>query len=265
VLIGVSGYFSERMVDMAGRYGAQVSQRLERPWGEVFTAGRDRRLRSGLSRPSWWRWCMPRPPPAPCSRWTRMASKWSIVMVALLLADCVTSLGGLPVRSTNWEMDIAYSGTQKCVGAPPGLAPFTVGPARHARCCARRKSKVANWYLDLTTVSQYWGAARTYHHTAPINMTYASALRRCVWCRRRAWRPAMLGISPTPSCCGTAWRRWISSLHVDRQHRLPTLTTVRVPAGVDELAVRKALLERLQRRGRRRAGRASRGRSGASA
>ena len=239
VLIGVSGYFSQRMVDMASRYGAQV-RRLERPWGEVFTADEiEDALRT-----------QPAKLVALVHAETSTGALQPLAEIAsvvhrhggLLLADCVTSLGGLPVQIDAWEVDIAYSGTQKCIGAPPGLAPFTVGP-RASEILRQRKSKVPNWYLDLTTLAQYWGPARAYHHTAPINMTYAlaEALRmiqeeglEARFARHRAHAELFWA----------GLEEMDLGLHVDRQHRLPTLTTVRVPAGVDELAVRKALLER---------------------
>lgn len=239
VLIGVSGYFSERMVDMAGRYGAVV-RRLERPWGDVFTPEEiEEALRAQPARLV-----------ALVHAETSTGALQPLDEIAqvvhryggLLLADCVTSLGGLPVQVDAWDIDIAYSGTQKCIGAPPGLAPLTVGP-RAREALEKRTSKVPNWYLDLTTVAQYWGAARTYHHTAPINMNYAlrEALRmiqeeglEARFARHRAHAELLWA----------GLEEMDIALHVEPQHRLPTLTTVRVPAGVDEMAVRKTLLER---------------------
>ncbi len=239
VLIGVSGYFSERMVDMAGRYGANV-RRLERPWGEVFTPEEIEDALRG----------QPAKLVALVHAETSTGALQPLAEIAqivhryggLFLADCVTSLGGLPVQVDAWDIDIAYSGTQKCIGAPPGLAPLTVGP-RAREVLEKRTSKVPNWYLDLTTVAQYWGAARTYHHTAPINMNYAlrEALRmieeeglEARFARHRAHAELLWA----------GLEEMDIALHVAPQHRLPTLTTVRVPAGVDEMAVRKTLLER---------------------
>jgi alanine-glyoxylate transaminase/serine-glyoxylate transaminase/serine-pyruvate transaminase len=239
VLIGVSGYFSERMVDMAGRYGAQV-RRMERPWGQVFTP---EEIEDALR-------AQPAKLVALVHAETSTGALQPLAEIAeivhryggLFLADCVTSLGGLPVQVDAWDIDIAYSGTQKCIGAPPGLAPLTVGP-RAREALEKRTSKVPNWYLDLTTVAQYWGAARTYHHTAPINMNYAlrEALRmiqeeglEARFARHRAHAELLWA----------GLEEMDIALHVEPQHRLPTLTTVRVPAGVDEMAVRKTLLER---------------------
>src|SRR5439155_487992 len=91
---------------------------------------------------------------------------------ALFLADCVTSLGGAPVEVDGWGIGAAYSGTQKCLSCPPGLAPITFGP-RALEVLHKRKTRVQSWYLDLTLLSQYWGEERVYHHTAPISMNYA--------------------------------------------------------------------------------------------
>src|SRR5262249_21124430 len=91
---------------------------------------------------------------------------------ALLLADCVTSLGGVPVDIDAVGIDAAYSGTQKCLSCPPGLAPITVGQ-RALEVLRKRTTKVQSWYLDLTLLAQYWGEERVYHHTAPISMNYA--------------------------------------------------------------------------------------------
>src|SRR5206468_1527096 len=82
------------------------------------------------------------------------------------------SLGGVPVEIDRWGIDAAYSGTQKCLSCPPGLAPVTFGP-RALEALGRRRTRVQSWYLDLTLLSQYWGEERVYHHTAPISMNYA--------------------------------------------------------------------------------------------
>ena len=142
VLVGVSGYFSQRMVDMAERYGAQV-RRLERPWGQVFTP---EEIEQALA-------AQPARLVALVHAETSTGALQPLAEIAgivhrhggLLLADCVTSLGGLPVQIDAWGVDIAYSGTQKCIGAPPGLAPLTVGPRARA-ALERRATKVANWY-----------------------------------------------------------------------------------------------------------------------
>ena len=158
----------------------------------------------------------------------------------LLLLDTVTSLGGVPLFLDEWQVDVAYSGSQKCLSCPPGLAPLTLGP-RAVQKLQNRKQQVANWYLDMTMVSKYWGSERTYHHTAPINMNYGlrEALRLVAeeglearWARHQATAELFWeGLAAMGLQC-----------HVAREHRLPSLTTVRIPEGVDGKAVAGQLL-----------------------
>lgn len=238
VLVGVNGYFGSRLVDMAGRYGAEVHQ-LEKPWGEVFTL---EELRAGLDKY--------RPDVlALVHAETSTGALQPLEGVGdlcrdfdcILLVDTVTSLGGVPLLLDDWKVDVAYSGSQKCLSCPPGLAPLTMGPRAIEKLNSRR-TKVANWYLDMTLVSQYWGSERTYHHTAPINMNYAlrEALRLVAeegltarWQRHQDtaeffWE----GLADLGLQC-----------HVASEHRLASLTTVRVPSGVDARVVARTLLD----------------------
>lgn len=238
VLICVNGYFGERMVEMAGRYGAQV-RRLDRLWGEVFTLDE---IRSALqSQPA----KIVALVHAETSTGTLQPLEGLAEIVhaqgGLLLVDAVTSLGGVPLKVDDWGLDIVYSGTQKCLGVPPGLAPITISP-RAQESLMSRKTKVANWYLDLTMVGKYWGKERTYHHTAPISMNYAlyEGLKIVIeeglearWARHRANAEALwagleaLGLELVVPC----------------EYRLPSLTTVHVPAGVQDAVVRQTLLK----------------------
>ena len=160
---------------------------------------------------------------------------------ALLLVDCVTSLGGIPVAIDDWGVDIAYSGTQKCLGVPPGLAPLTMSDRARDRFVERSQS----WYLDLRMISQYvaTGGGRTYHHTAPISMIFAL----------HAGLGAVLdeGLEAAQARhaeCGALLQAGLEKLgfrlFAEEGHRLPELTTAWVPDGVDEAAVRRRLLER---------------------
>jgi alanine-glyoxylate transaminase/serine-glyoxylate transaminase/serine-pyruvate transaminase len=159
----------------------------------------------------------------------------------ILIVDAVTSLGGLPIGVDEVDIDVCYSGSQKCLSCPPGLGPITLN-ARAEEVLRQRKTPVTNWYLDLTMVQKYWGAERTYHHTAPISANYAlyEGLRLVVeeglenrWARHRK----------NAEMLWDGLRDLDLNLHVPETHRLTTLTTVRVPEGVDELAVRRRLLE----------------------
>lgn len=237
VLVCINGYFGQRLADMAGRYGAQV-ETLTRPWGEVFSA---QEIQQALER-------QPAQVVAIVQAETSTGALQPLDEIArvvqsaggLLIVDAVTSLGGVPVRVDALGIDACYSGTQKCLSVPPGLAPVTFGP-RAVQALQNRKTRVANWYLDLSMVEKYWGRERTYHHTAPISANYGlyEGLRivaeeglEARWERhlqnaRLLWQGVeALGLS----------------LHVPEAHRLPSLTTVRVPDGVDEARVRARLL-----------------------
>ena len=159
---------------------------------------------------------------------------------ALVLVDCVTSLGGMPVCLDDWQVDLAYSGTQKCLSCPPGLAPVSFSE-RAVDVVRKRKSKVVSWYLDLTMLLNYWGGERVYHHTAPINMLYGlrEALlvldeegHQTAFARHRVNHRALVaGLE----AMGLA-------MLVPAEFRLPQLNTVCIPSGVNDAAVRKALL-----------------------
>jgi alanine-glyoxylate transaminase/serine-glyoxylate transaminase/serine-pyruvate transaminase len=160
---------------------------------------------------------------------------------AILIVDAVTSLGGLPVEVDQVGMDVCYSGSQKCLSCPPGIGPITLSP-RAAEKLNNRKTPVANWYLDLSMVQKYWGSERTYHHTAPISSNYA------LYEGLRIVAEEGLGarFARHRSNAQLLWdglRDLDLTLHVPQEYRLPTLTTVRVPSGVDEAKVRAHLLQ----------------------
>jgi len=159
---------------------------------------------------------------------------------ALLVVDAVTSLAGHPVGVDRNEIDVCYSGTQKCLGAPPGLAPITFSERGLERIRAR-KSKVQSWYLDMTMVEKYWGADRTYHHTAPISMNYAlrEALRIvCDEGLEARWRRHELNHRALVAGVEAMGLK----MNVAPEHRLWSLNAVCVPEGVDDARVRGRLL-----------------------
>ena len=162
---------------------------------------------------------------------------------ALAIVDAVTSLGGIPLYVDAWGADAIYSGSQKCLSAPPGLSPLSFGE-RAVAALKARKSPVQSWFLDLSLVMAYWQGegARSYHHTAPINMLYAlheSLLMlqeeglEAAWARHRANH---LYLRDGLQALGL-------ELLVDERHRLPQLNAVRIPEGVEDLPVRKRLLD----------------------
>jgi alanine-glyoxylate transaminase/serine-glyoxylate transaminase/serine-pyruvate transaminase len=237
-VVGVNGVFGARMAEVAERAGAVV-RRVEAPWGKIVRPDQFEAALRNASRPklvavvhaetSTGAW-------QPIPEIAKLAHAHG----ALVLVDCVTSLGGAPVEIDRWEVDAAYSGTQKCLSCPPGLSPVTFGP-RALDVVKARKSKVQSWYLDLSLLAQYWGEERVYHHTAPITMNYAlrEALRIVVeegldarFARHRRNHEALAaGLAPL----GLA-------LAAEAGHRLPMLNAVTVPEGVDEARVRGRLL-----------------------
>ena len=233
-----NGVFGGRMADVAQRVGADVLE-LERPFGEVFTAeeiaeavDRHKPKVVGIVHAETSTGAL-----QPLQEISRVVHDAG----ALLLTDCVTSLGGLPVDIDGVGIDAAYSGTQKCLSCPPGLAPVTFSPKAIEAMDARR-TKVSSWYLDLSMLRNYWGADRAYHHTAPINMNYGlhQALRLVLeeglearFARHRLHHEALKA--------GLA-AMGIGYSVGNPDHCLPMLNSVVIPEGVNDGAVRGQLL-----------------------
>lgn len=158
-----------------------------------------------------------------------------------MLVDAVTSLGGMEVPVDRLELDMVYSGSQKCLACPPGLAPVTVN-ARATERIKNRKTKVQSWYLDLTMIMRYWGEERFYHHTAPVNMIYAlnEALRIIA---EEGLEHRFARHRKNAEALWAGLEAMGLNLLVDPDYRLPSLTSVVVPEGVDEALLRKQLME----------------------
>lgn len=238
MIVCVNGVFGGRMADVAGRAGAEV-RKVERPFGEVFSPAEIQAaiqefkpkvvgiVHAETSTGAW----------QPLEEISRIVHDAG----ALLLVDCVTSLGGVPVKIDEWQIDAAYSGTQKCLSCPPGLSPVTFSE-RALTVMEARKTKVASWYLDMTMVRNYWSdKSRAYHHTAPINMNFAlhQALREVLeeglearharhMSNHRVLRAGLEGLG--------------LKYAVEEPFRLPMLNAVWIPDGVDDKAVRSQLL-----------------------
>jgi alanine-glyoxylate transaminase/serine-glyoxylate transaminase/serine-pyruvate transaminase len=238
-IVGANGVFGDRMCEVARRCGAEVV-RVEAEWGtpiepeRLLDAQRDHPHARLL---------------AVVHAETSTGVENDVVPLAalrgtdtLFVLDTVTSLGGIPVEIDEWAVDAAYSGTQKCLGVPPGLSPVTFSPRAVERLQGRTTS-VQSWYLDLSLIASYVsGSARVYHHTAPVAMVFAlhAALGALLdegldaaWARHRA--------------VGERLQRELPELGfrlvVDDGHRLPELTTAWLPDGADDASLRKALLE----------------------
>ena len=238
VLVAVMGYFGERLIDMAQRYGAEVS-RIDRPWGEVFDPAE---IEAALKKDQYKLLALVH---AETSTGALQPDIPAITKAAhdngaIVVLDTVTSLGGLPVEIDSWDVDVAYSGSQKSLSVPPGSSPITVGE-RAREVLHQRKTKVANWYLDLSLVEKYWGDTRTYHHTAPISNNYAmreglrlvyeEGLETRFARHRRNAEMLWQGLEDLDI-----------PLLVPEENRIVTLTTPKLTPNIDDPAVRKRLL-----------------------
>jgi len=242
LVAGINGVFGGRMAEVAERAGARVV-RVEAPWGEPLD---EQRMIETIRRES----------PAVVSfvhaetstgvhQRPEAIARAAREAGACVVLDCVTSLAGLPVAIDEWGIDAVYSGTQKCLSCPPGLSPVSFSERALARVRART-AKVQSWYLDVTLLDGYYGGERAYHHTAPISAIYGLAeglrivaeegMEKRAARHREASRALIEGVAPLG----------FEPL-VGEDHRLPMLTTLRLPERVreaGEAAVRRRLLER---------------------
>jgi alanine-glyoxylate transaminase/serine-glyoxylate transaminase/serine-pyruvate transaminase len=237
-IVGVNGVFGERMCEVARRCGAEVV-RVESEWG---TAIDPQRLLDAQRA-------------APHARLVAVVHAETSTGVeneieplagiadtdTLLLVDTVTSLGGIPVDVDGWRADAVYSGTQKCLGVPPGLAPVTFS-ARAVERVTSRATPPQSWYLDLGLIADYLGSARRYHHTAPISMLYALHAGLGVLLDEgldASWeRHRRVGTRLQQSLGEFGFRPFA------RERRLPQLTSVWLPDGADDAKLRNELRER---------------------
>jgi alanine-glyoxylate transaminase/serine-glyoxylate transaminase/serine-pyruvate transaminase len=239
MLVGVNGVFGGRMADVAARAGAVVAK-MERPWGEVFSTeevaavvekAKPKVVGIVMAETSTGAY----QPIEEISKIVHQAG-------AILIVDAVTALGGIPVEVDEWGIDVLYSGSQKCLSCPPGLAPVSFSP-RAMEKVMTRKTKVQSWYLDVSMLANYWGSDRVYHHTAPINMTYGlfealrivheEGLESCFARHALHHRALKAGLAAIGIRYSVAEGR-----------SLPMLNAVFVPEGVDDARFRKDLLNR---------------------
>jgi alanine-glyoxylate transaminase/serine-glyoxylate transaminase/serine-pyruvate transaminase len=238
VIVGANGVFGDRMCEVARRSGAEVV-RIEEEWGLPLDPQRllDAQVQHPRARLV-----------AVVHAETSTGVENDIAPLGslrdtgtLLLVDTVTSLAGIPVAIDDWGVDAAYSGTQKCLGVPPGLSPVTFSP-RAVERIRTREHPPQSWYLDASLIANYvGGGSRVYHHTAPVSMVFAlhAALGAVldegleqVWARHRAVGERLQRELPELGF----------SLVVPEGHRLPELTTAWLPEGADDAGLRRALL-----------------------
>jgi alanine-glyoxylate transaminase/serine-glyoxylate transaminase/serine-pyruvate transaminase len=237
VVVCVNGVFGTRMADIVNRIGGKLVK-VEGEWGRAIDPAAVAKAVKG-GKPKVVAVVHAETSTGACTPLEEI-SKITHEAGALFLVDCVTSLGGMDVSIDRMQVDAAYSGTQKCISCPPGLSPVTFSAAA-IKALDQRRHPVVSWYLDLSMVRDYWGGDRKYHHTAPINMIYAirEALRiiaeeglEARFARHRLNHRALVaGLE----AMGLA-------MLVPEKERLPMLNAVRIPEGVNDAKVRKALL-----------------------
>lgn len=239
VIVCVAGVFGGRMAEIVGRCGGQLVK-LEAPWGQVFPLDR---IEEALRKEGKVKAVAIVHAETSTGAQQPLAELGELCHAhgALLVVDAVTSLGGVPVEVDRNGIDVCYSGTQKCLSCPPGLAPLTLSP-RALEVVRARKHKVQSWYLDVSMIADYWAEGkRAYHHTAPISMVYAlrESLRLVLeeglearFARHRRHSAALMAGLAELGCTPNA----------AEGHRLPSLNCVQTPQGVDEAPIRKAIL-----------------------
>jgi alanine-glyoxylate transaminase/serine-glyoxylate transaminase/serine-pyruvate transaminase len=236
VVIGVNGVFGGRMCDVAQRAGAEVI-RVDEPWGRTIDP--QRLLDAHREHPHARLLAV-----VHAETSTGVVNEIAPLQAlqrtdTLLLVDTVTSLGGIPVEIDAWGVDAVYSGTQKCLGVPPGLAPLSFSPRAVERVRARKQPS-QSWYLDLGLIGEYVGSERRYHHTAPISMIYALhaglAMLRAEGLEASWARHARVGAQLQAQLPGLGFR-----LFAQEGYRLPELTTAWLPEGADDVKLRAQL------------------------
>ncbi|MBI2818472.1 MAG: alanine--glyoxylate aminotransferase family protein [Acidobacteria bacterium] len=238
----VGGVFAARMCEIIERCGAKLT-RIDCPWGtaadpdQVREAvhGKKLKLLGVVHSETSTGVCQPLEPLREIAQETG----------ALLVVDTVSSLGGLPLEVDRWEIDVCYSGSQKCLACPPGLAPITVGE-RAMEVLRHRRTPVQSWYLDLSMVEKYWGPERSYHHTPPVNMLFGlhEALRilqqeglEAAWARHRKCHLAFVaGLE------AVGIKMFVPSPAL----RASTVNTITIPEGIEDAKIRARLMERFQ-------------------
>ncbi len=238
-IVCVNGYFSERMYEIASRTQARVTK-VEAPLGrpvdpeDVRRAAAGKKIKViGLAHGETSTGVVTN-----LDAFRKVADE----LGALLIVDAVASLAAEPMHVDKQRLDIVFSGSQKALSAPPGMAPITVGP-RAEEVLMHRKTKVQSWYFDITTAMAYWGQGRLYHHTPPISLIYAlrEAMRLAVeegletrWERHRSCQQALIA-----GCEAMGMKMFVEN----PKERLVTVTPVMIPAGIDDVKFRDQLLE----------------------
>ncbi|HYF50520.1 MAG TPA: aminotransferase class V-fold PLP-dependent enzyme [Planctomycetota bacterium] len=239
-IVCAGGVFSGRMIDVGERFGAKA-RAIKIPWGR---ATQPEEIAKTLKEK-----------PAKLVALVQGETSTGVLQTnlpqiakichdagALLVVDTVASLGGTEFFTDKWDIDVVYSGSQKCLGVPPGIAPITFG-RRAEEVMSSRKTKVGTWYLDVSMIRDYWNEKRVYHHTGPINMTYAlhEGLRLIQeeGLPNRVARHTKMAKALYAGVEAMGLKLFVQNA----AERCPTLTTVLIPDGADDVLTRKTLLE----------------------
>jgi len=239
VLVPTNGYFGARMASMAARAGGEVVY-VQAPWGKPLDPD-DVRAMLDTHKPDVFAFVHAETSTGALQPHVPELTRTAHDYGAYVIADTVTSLGGVELRVDEWDIDVAYSGAQKCLSCPPGASPLTLNDRAMDRVLAR-KDPVRSWYLDISLLETYWGEERAYHHTAPITNIYAirEALRLVAeegiedrWARHLAiagrLKQGLEAMGLEMNAAGDYW--------------LPSLNAVRIPAGTDARALTRYLLD----------------------
>ncbi len=239
VIICVHGLFGERMVDIAGRIGCSVVK-VESAWGEPIDPGK---VKTALAANPEAKMLAIVQAETSTGVYQPLEEIAALVDDAglLFVVDAVTSLGGMEVGVDKYKIDAVYSGTQKNLSVPPGLSPVSFSE-RALQVLDSRKGKVQSWYLDLSMIRQYWGQERFYHHTAPISMIYA--LREGL---RMIEAEGLKAVTDRHLVLGRSLQAGLTAMGLEmvvkeEKFRLPNLTSVFIPEGINDLEVRSRLL-----------------------
>ena len=238
ILVCVHGYFGDRLRQMVERQRAQLTL-LEEEWGKPIDP---QRVEAAFKAQSYKVITLVHAETStgvlqPMDDIVKLADEYGV----MILLDTVTSLGGVEVKMDEWGLDAAYSCSQKCIGCPPGLAPISFSD-RAIEAVRNRKQPVSSWYLDITLLEKYWGSDRIYHHTSSSTLNYAllealrlieeEGLQNRFERHLENHRALVAGVEAMGL-----------KMHVSPEHRLPTLNTIRIPEGVDDVKARGYLLE----------------------
>jgi alanine-glyoxylate transaminase/serine-glyoxylate transaminase/serine-pyruvate transaminase len=239
VLILSNGVFGGRMIDVCQRLGANVDS-LNIEWGKPITA---KMVEEKLNTKKYDLIAIVHAETStgvlnPIDEIAKLIKKTN----SLFVVDAVTSLGGIPIKMDQWGIDALYSGTQKCLSCPPGLSPVSFSEKAVYKL-RKRKTKVPNWYLDLSMIASYWsGKQRVYHHTAPINMIYAlyQSLYNII---EEGVENVFKKHLDAHNYLLNRLEKLNLELLVYKQYRLPMLNAIKIPFGVSDIEVRSTLLK----------------------